>query len=230
MLQKRYGCPVEVTVEVIGGKWKCTILWWLRQGSKRFSELMQLIPAITRKVLTNQLRELEADGLIRREVYRETPRRVEYSLTPQGETLRPITELMCEWGKAKMPGFQFGLMKLEGLRILVVAQESDICEQLHRELASARKANVTVVATPPERLSEIQPDVVVVDLAASDKDFSALQLLEAELGKQIPAIALTARTEDRRIAFSQGFRVLLAKPVEPAELVAAIATLTGRLG
>jgi DNA-binding HxlR family transcriptional regulator len=108
MSESKYYCPVEVTVDVIGGKWKCVILWWLRQDAKRFSELKQLIPGISQKVLTQQLRELEANGLIRREVYREKPPRVEYLLTPYGETVRPITELMCNWGKAHMPGYEFG--------------------------------------------------------------------------------------------------------------------------
>lgn len=87
-LKKKYGCPVEVTVEAIGGKWKSTILWWLRQSAKRPSELMQLIPGITQKVLTRQLRELEADGLIDREVYRETPPRVEYSRFSSGRNAK----------------------------------------------------------------------------------------------------------------------------------------------
>ena len=87
-LEKKYGCPVEVTVEAISGKWKSTILWWLRQSAKRPSELMQLIPGITQKVLTRQLRELEADGLIDREVYRETPPRVEYSRFSSGRNAK----------------------------------------------------------------------------------------------------------------------------------------------
>ncbi len=125
---------MEVTVEAIGGKWKSTILWWLRQSAKRPGELMQLIPGITQKLLTSQLRELEADGLINRESYRETPPRVEYSLTPQGETLNVITQLMCDWGKAKLPGFQFGLVELDGLQILVGADDPDTREQWRVEL------------------------------------------------------------------------------------------------
>lgn len=233
MLEKRYGCPVEVTLEVIGGKWKCTILWWLRKSAKRFTELMHLIPGITQKVLTTQLRELEADGLIHRQVYREKPPRVEYSLTLQGETLNPITELMCDWGKTKMPGFQFGLIDLEGLHILVVADEPDTREQLRVELGLIRGAQVTAVsvAVAPQRLGQIQPNVIVVDCDISEADLSAfvnqIQLLEAQLARKIPAIA-TGKNRSRIIF--PGLQVVLTKPVEPTELAAAIASLTGRLG
>ena len=78
--ERQYGCPVEVTMEALGGKWKATILWWLRRSAKRPSQLKQLIPRISQKVLTTQLQELEADGLIDRQTYRKTPPRVEYSL------------------------------------------------------------------------------------------------------------------------------------------------------
>lgn len=233
-LEKRYGCPVEVTVEAIGGKWKSTILWWLRQSAKRPGELMQLIPGITQKVLTRQLRELEADGLINRTSYRETPPRVEYSLTPQGETLNVITQLMCDWGKAKLPGFQFGLIELDSLHILVVADDPDTREQLRVELGVIRGAQVTAVAIAMmlEQLEQIQPNAVLVDFETTGQDLSGLirhaQRLEAEQGNSISVIALTDR-ENRSRAFAQGFRVVLTKPVEPAELAAAIASLTGRL-
>jgi DNA-binding HxlR family transcriptional regulator len=105
---KKYSCPMEFTLDRIGGKWKSVILWWLRGGSKRFGELMQLMPEISQKVLTAQLRELEADSLIERQVFAESPPRVEYSLTAHGETLQPIMELMCEWGKANAKEHQFG--------------------------------------------------------------------------------------------------------------------------
>ncbi len=111
MTEKQYHCPVEVTLDIIGGKWKCQILWWLRDGTKRFGELKQLMPQITQKILTEQLRELEADGLIQRQVYREKPPRVEYFLTSYGITVRPITDLMCAWGKAHKPGYEFGYLK-----------------------------------------------------------------------------------------------------------------------
>ncbi|MEI2317172.1 winged helix-turn-helix transcriptional regulator [Bacillus paramobilis] len=98
----KYSCPVEAMVEVIGGKWKGVILYHLLDGTKRFNELKRLKPNITQRMLTLQLRELEADGIIHREVYREVPPKVEYSLTELGETLRPMILLMMEWATYNM--------------------------------------------------------------------------------------------------------------------------------
>jgi DNA-binding HxlR family transcriptional regulator len=92
------GCPVEAALEVIGGKWKGTILYRLLDGKKRFNELKRMFPSLTQRILTQQLRELERDGIIHREVYAEVPPRVEYSLTEQGRTLKPVLELLREWG------------------------------------------------------------------------------------------------------------------------------------
>lgn len=93
-------CEKELTLAVIGGKWKLIILWHLgHEGTKRFGELNKLIPHITKKMLTNQLRELEDDQLISRKVYSEVPPRVEYSLTEYGVSLMPVLQMMYEWGK-----------------------------------------------------------------------------------------------------------------------------------
>jgi DNA-binding HxlR family transcriptional regulator len=97
-----YLCPVEATLDVIGGKWKALILFWLKDEVRRFGELRRKIPDVSERMLTQQLRELEEHGIVHREVYREVPPKVEYSLTPYGKTLRPITELMCAWGKKHM--------------------------------------------------------------------------------------------------------------------------------
>lgn len=235
MSQAKYYCPVEVTLEVIGGKWKCVILWWLRRDAKRFGELKQLIPGITQKILTQQLRELEEDGLIRREAYREAPPRVEYSLTTYGETVRPITELMCEWGKAHKPEYQFGPLRLEGLQTLVVEDEANVREHLRTTLEEYG-AQVIAVASANEALemlSRMQPAVLVIDTGMPNNDAYTLirqvRALEVERGGRIPAIALTAygSASDRSQALREGFQVHLAKPVEPAELVATLATLTG---
>lgn len=93
-------CPVDVTLTLIGGKWKPLILWLLAERKHRFSEFQVAIPAVAHKVLSQQLRQLEADGVIRRSV-RDTPAiRVEYELTPFGRTLRPALNALASWGKA----------------------------------------------------------------------------------------------------------------------------------
>ncbi|EOS53458.1 MULTISPECIES: winged helix-turn-helix transcriptional regulator [Paenibacillus] len=99
MKEKKYNISVEATLEVIGGKWKCVILCHLTHGRKRTSELKRLMPDITQKMLTQQLRELEADGVIRRIVYQEVPPRVEYELSEYGESLRGILDALCSWGE-----------------------------------------------------------------------------------------------------------------------------------
>ena len=95
-----FTCPVELTLDVIGGKWKSVILFHLiKTETLRFSEFRRIIPRITLQMLTNQLRELEADGIVHREVYAQVPPKVEYSLTTFGKSLEPIILLMLEWGK-----------------------------------------------------------------------------------------------------------------------------------
>jgi DNA-binding HxlR family transcriptional regulator len=98
----QFGCAVEATASLIGGKWKAVILFYLFQGPKRFNELRRLLPEVTQRMLTRQLRELEHDKLVHREIYMEVPPRVEYSLTQFGSTLGPIIEQMSEWGEVYM--------------------------------------------------------------------------------------------------------------------------------
>lgn len=93
-----FACPVSFTVDVIGGKWKSLILFHLMSGTKRFNELRRVIPDVTQRMLTLQLRELETDRVIHREIYREVPPKVEYSLTELGNTLAPLVTAMREWG------------------------------------------------------------------------------------------------------------------------------------
>lgn len=92
------GCPVEATLEVIGGKWKGIILYHLLEKTIRFNELRRLMPEVTQRMLTAQLRELEADKVIVRKVYPEVPPKVEYSLSEYGKTLKPIIHALQVWG------------------------------------------------------------------------------------------------------------------------------------
>jgi len=95
---EEYYCPVKLTTDIIGGKWKPLILFYLESGTRRFGELHKLIPGMTKKMLTQHLRDLERDEVIRRKVYAEVPPKVEYSLTKHGESLKPILRLMSAWG------------------------------------------------------------------------------------------------------------------------------------
>ncbi|WP_313638636.1 winged helix-turn-helix transcriptional regulator [Paenibacillus sp.] len=92
-------CPVEFTLDVIGGKWKGILIYHLMDGTKRFNEFRRICPGITQRMLTLQLRELEEDGVVHREVYHQVPPKVEYSLTEFGKTLTPIIKLMKDWGE-----------------------------------------------------------------------------------------------------------------------------------
>jgi DNA-binding HxlR family transcriptional regulator len=98
MKRRKTNCPAEITLSVIGGRWKTLLLYHLFQGVKRFSQLQRATSGITQKMLTQQLREMERDGLVHREVYAEVPPKVEYSLTPLGQTLEPVVHAMCDWG------------------------------------------------------------------------------------------------------------------------------------
>jgi DNA-binding HxlR family transcriptional regulator len=91
-------CPVKLTASIIGGKWKPSLLFHLEGRTRRFCELQRLIPGLTKKMLTQHLRELERDEIVHRKVYAEVPPRVEYSLTRHGESLKPILKLMSAWG------------------------------------------------------------------------------------------------------------------------------------
>ena len=94
-----YHCALDVTMDMVGGKWKTIVLWYLRKDRKRFSELKKLIPGITEKMLSMQLRQLEKDGFVSRKVHAEVPPRVEYALTPHGKTLLPLLEEIARWGR-----------------------------------------------------------------------------------------------------------------------------------
>ncbi len=105
-------CPVKLTVDIIGGKWKTLILYFLKSGPQRTGALHQRIIGISKKMLTQQLREMQRDGLIERRDYGEVPPRVEYSLTKHGETLKPLLGLMAAWGTKHR--VRYGRMPSEG--------------------------------------------------------------------------------------------------------------------
>lgn len=102
-LSQRTACPVTRVQKIMTGKWKIVLLWHLSTGTKRFHELEHLLPGISKGILTRQLRELEADGIIHRKVYREVPPKVEYSLTEIGHSFLPILDQMATWSNQHFP-------------------------------------------------------------------------------------------------------------------------------
>ena len=94
-----FECPVNATLHVIGGRWKILVIYHLADGIARFNELQRAVPGISKRVLAQQLRQLERDGIVARRVYDQSPPRVEYSLTDFGRTLEPVMERLCQWGE-----------------------------------------------------------------------------------------------------------------------------------
>jgi DNA-binding HxlR family transcriptional regulator len=114
---REYYCTVELTLNILGGKWKPVILYHLiNHGIKRFGELRRLMPNITQKMLTQQLRELERDGLVHRRIYAEVPPKVEYSLTDFGRSIMPVMESLCRWGQSYEAKFRDSGQPLEEVR------------------------------------------------------------------------------------------------------------------
>lgn len=100
------GCAVEAAISLIDGKWKCVILYHLLDGTRRFNEIRRHVPGATQRTLTNQLRELEMDGLITRKVYAEVPPKVEYTISDLGRSLSPILAALKQWGDDNMHRFE----------------------------------------------------------------------------------------------------------------------------
>ena len=96
-MTKQVGCPTELTLELISGRWKAMVIYWLLKGERRFNQLQRDLVDITHRTLTKQLRELEADGLVERHDFREIPPRVQYRLTPLGRSLEPVLLAMHAW-------------------------------------------------------------------------------------------------------------------------------------
>lgn len=228
---KNYSCPVEVTIEAIGGKWKCLILWWLRRDARRFGELKLLISNITQKVLTQQLRELEKEGLIYRKSFPESPPRVEYALTPHGQTFTPITELMCEWGKVHQVGHQFSYCRLENTKVLVVSPDATVlCTSLEERHAIAIAATVPEI---PNLLNRVQPDAILIDLTSLNDNeahflTTQVKLKQVEQKMAMVAIVLGNNSGERGRAFKMGFAIHIPKPVETIEMVSTLASLIGK--
>lgn len=97
-MKNHFGCPVQATSNVLAGKWKVLIVWHLSFGSRRFAEIRDLLPGVSEKVLTAQLRQLERDGVIKRQSAKTVPPRVDYRLSDAGNDLIPVMEAMCGWG------------------------------------------------------------------------------------------------------------------------------------
>src|SRR6266478_2314958 len=149
-----YFCPVKLTTNVIGGKWKPLILFYLEGGTLRFGELQKLIPSMTKKMLTQHLRDLERDEVVRRKVYAVVPPKVEYSLTRHGQSLKPILKLMSVWGtkhrarygppKGESPhaapknGVVNEIPRVEGLSVLTKADAT----KSRPELSAAFRQNI----------------------------------------------------------------------------------------
>lgn len=99
-MKPHYGCPVQATINAMSGKWKVQILWHLSFGPRRFAELRKKLKAVSEKMLAQQLRQLQADGLLVRQANASVPPQVTYSLSPAGEKLVPMMEELCDWGSA----------------------------------------------------------------------------------------------------------------------------------
>jgi DNA-binding HxlR family transcriptional regulator len=97
---KQAGCPAEITLEVISGRWKMMVIYWLIQGERRFNQLQRDLAGITHRTLAKQLKEMEADGLVERKDHGENPPRVDYRLTPLGRSLEPVLLAMQDWAQA----------------------------------------------------------------------------------------------------------------------------------
>ena len=102
MRQKTYSCGLDASLDVIGGKWKGLILWALRSEAHRFGELRRVVEGISEKMLIQHLKEMEADGIVKRRDFKEVPPRVEYALTPFGQSLHAALAPLCEWGTLHM--------------------------------------------------------------------------------------------------------------------------------
>jgi DNA-binding HxlR family transcriptional regulator len=229
-ISKKYPCPVEVTIAAIGGKWKCVILWWLRRDARRFGELKLLMSTISHKVLTQQLRELEVEGLISRESYPESPPRVEYFLTPYGKTLTPITELMCEWGKHHNSDYEYGNFQLKNVRVLLMLSESDSLGVILEKSGAIVEAASSISSL--ESFDVLLVDCSILNPEDSQMLMSKVKEMEIKLNRSLAVVAVVPinNSIERGRACKMGFAVHLPSPVDDGEMIATIASLTGKIG
>ncbi|PYY26961.1 winged helix-turn-helix transcriptional regulator [Paenibacillus illinoisensis] len=134
---KQYNLGIEATLEIIGGKWKALIVCLLMSGVKRTSELQRSIDGISQKVLIQQLRELERDGLVRRHVYQQMPPKVEYSLTEYGVTANKIVDVMCAWGRENI-----ALRQQQGEEIILMENKESVLDLLPLDSIIEKKENL----------------------------------------------------------------------------------------
>jgi DNA-binding HxlR family transcriptional regulator len=134
---KQYNLGIEATLEIIGGKWKALIVCLLMSGVKRTSELQRSIDGISQKVLIQQLRELERDGLVRRHVYQQMPPKVEYSLTEYGVTANKIVDVMCAWGRENI-----ALRQQQGEEIMLLENKESVLDSLPLDSIIEKKENL----------------------------------------------------------------------------------------
>ncbi|WP_337032702.1 helix-turn-helix domain-containing protein [Paenibacillus illinoisensis] len=134
---KQYNLGIEATLEIIGGKWKALIVCLLMSGVKRTSELQRSIDGISQKVLIQQLRELERDGLVRRHVYQQMPPKVEYSLTEYGVTANKIVDVMCAWGRDNI-----ALRQQQGEEIILLENKESVLDSLPLDSIIEKKENL----------------------------------------------------------------------------------------
>jgi DNA-binding HxlR family transcriptional regulator len=121
MRDREYSCGLDAALDVIGGKWKVLILWPLRMAPRRFGELRRDVPGISEKMLIQQLKEMERDGIVTRHDYREVPPRVEYALTAFGHSLCEAVTPLCEWG-------QLHMARIEGCKEAIEAAKRQMAE------------------------------------------------------------------------------------------------------
>ena len=148
-----YSCPVQASINVLSGKWKVQILWHLSFGSRRFAEIRKKLPKISEKVLTDQLRQLERDGVLNRKVNSSVPPRVTYSLNDEGAKLVPLMELLCKWGSA-----HFGIKPNLPRQAAKSSPKSEAFESASRKSkGSGLKTASRPIAVPRSGLSPFSP-------------------------------------------------------------------------